>query len=143
MMKRIAGCLALACLLLVGMRASLAEAPVDYAGELKLDMTSDTLKQEVTVHAFIDGDTTHFDVPASIAASGVLTARYLGITTPETTNRVEEYGKAAARFTQERLSTAASILIESDDGRWNLDSTGERHLGRGEHVLAVGREDGD
>ena len=128
MMKRIACCLALACLLLVGMRASLAEAPVDYAGELKLDMTSDTLKQEVTVHAFIDGDTTHFDVPASIAASGVLKARYLAINTPETTNRVEEYGKAAARFTQERLSTAASILIESDDGRWNLDSTSERHL---------------
>ena len=41
MMKRIACCLALACLLLVGMRASLAEAPVDYAGELKLDMTSE------------------------------------------------------------------------------------------------------
>ena len=29
---------------------------VDYAGELKLDMTSNTLKQEVDVHIYIDGD---------------------------------------------------------------------------------------
>ena len=34
---------------------------IDYAGQLKLDMTSETKKQEVTVKLFVDGDTTHFD----------------------------------------------------------------------------------
>ena len=51
------------------------EAPdthVDFAGELKLDMNSDTLKQEVTVKSFIDGDTTHFYVPTSLMETGVV-----------------------------------------------------------------------
>ena len=100
----------------------------DPASQLKLDMTSDTAKQEVTVFAFVDGDTTHFNVPTSLVDSGVLKARYLAINTPETTNRVEEYGKAASRFTQERLSQAVSIIIESDDSSWNLDSTSTRYL---------------
>ena len=101
---------------------------VDYAGSLTLDMESSTLKQEVTVKQFIDGDTTHFFVPASVNRAGVLKARYLGINTPESTGKIEEFGKKASSFTKEKLSGATSIIIESEDGNWNADSTGDRYL---------------
>ena len=101
---------------------------VDYAGELKLDMASETVKQEVTVKNYVDGDTTHFHVPSSVAGNGLLKARYLAVNTPESTGKIEEWGKKASNFTKEKLSGAQSIMIESDNGVWNLDSTGERHL---------------
>lgn len=101
---------------------------VDYVSELKLDMNSETLKQEVTVKSFIDGDTTHFYVPKSVRDTGILKARYLAINTPESTGKIEEWGKAASNFTKEKLSNAVSIIIESDNNQWNLDSTGDRHL---------------
>ncbi len=40
---------------------------IDYAAQVKLDMNSETLKQEVTVVNHIDGDTTHFNVPKSMS----------------------------------------------------------------------------
>lgn len=102
--------------------------PVDYAGSVELDMNSETLKQTVTVRTYVDGDTTHFHVPASVMDNGVLKARYLGINTPESTGKIEEYGKKASAFTKEKLSSATSIIIESDNSTWNADSTGERYL---------------
>ena len=101
---------------------------VDYAASVKLDMSSDTLKQEVTVHTFIDGDTTHFNVPTSVMENGILKARYLAINTPESTGKIEPYGKTASNFTKEKLSAATSIIIESDTTAWNPDSTGARYL---------------
>lgn len=101
---------------------------VDYASAVKLDMKSDTAKQEVTVKLFVDGDTTHFNVPTSVDSSGLLKARYLAIDTPESTGKIEEYGKTASKFTREKLEKATSIVIESDDDKWNLDSTGGRYL---------------
>lgn len=101
---------------------------VDYAGDLKLKMSSETLKQEVTVKSFIDGDTTHFHVPSSVIEGGVLKARYLAINTPESTGKIEEWGKTAANFTKEKLSAATSIIVESDSDKWNVDSTGGRYL---------------
>ena len=61
---------------------------VDYASQLTLDMNSETIKQEVTVEAFIDGDTTHFKVPTSVVSRGVLKARYLAVNTPESTGKI-------------------------------------------------------
>ena len=101
---------------------------VDYAAELKLDMTSDTLKKEVTVKSYIDGDTTHFYFPGSQFAGGVMKARYLSVNTPESTGKIEEWGKAASNFTKETLKNATSIIVESDDSKWNADSTGDRYL---------------
>lgn len=101
---------------------------VDYAASIKLDMSSDTVKQEVTVKSFVDGDTTHFYVPESVSVGGVLKARYLAVNTPESTGKIEEWGKTAAGFTREKLENAAAILVESDDANWNLDSTGGRYL---------------
>ncbi len=100
----------------------------DFASEVKLNMNSETVKQEVTVHAFVDGDTTHFNVPESVSHSGILKGRYLALNTPESTGKIEEYGKKASQFTREKLENASSIIIESDDGHWNLDSTGGRVL---------------
>lgn len=101
---------------------------VDYASSVQLNMSSDSVKQEVTVKTFIDGDTTHFNVPETLLETGVLKARYISINTPESTGKVEEYGKTASEYTKEKLSTATSIIIESDDSKWNTDSTGERYL---------------
>ena len=101
---------------------------IDYAASIKLDMSSDTAKQEVTVKTYVDGDTTHFHVPANVNDTGVLKARYIAINTPESTGKIEEYGKRASNFTREKLSSAVSIIIESDESTWNLDSTGGRNL---------------
>ncbi len=123
----------IACLLLCLMLAgfALAETPAestDFAGQLRLNMASESIKTRAIVKTFVDGDTNHFLVPEDVAASGVLRARYLAVNTPETTGKVEEYGKKAAAFTKEKLMNAEDIILESDDGKWNLDSTGGRHL---------------
>ncbi len=102
---------------------------VDYAQSVKLDLNSkETLKIEAKVKLFIDGDTTHFYVDKSVVDTGVLKARYLSINTPESTGKIEEYGKAASNFTKETLSKATSIYLESDDTKLNADSTGDRYL---------------
>ena len=102
---------------------------VDFAASVVFDPTSsETAKQEVTVKNFVDGDTTHFYVPETISPNGVLKARYLGVNTPESTGQIQPWGKKASNFTKEKLSSATSIYIESEDGNWNLDSTGARHL---------------
>jgi endonuclease YncB( thermonuclease family) len=95
---------------------------------VKLDRNSGTLQIEATVKSFIDGDTTHFYVDTAVCPDGVLKARYLAINTPESTGKIEEWGKAASKFTRAKLEQATSIILESDNGKWNIDSTGERHL---------------
>ncbi|MBQ1232362.1 MAG: thermonuclease family protein [Clostridia bacterium] len=107
-----------------------APAPefVDFASQLKFNKNSGRLNVEVTVHAFIDGDTTHFNVPTSVEPTGILKARYLGINTPESTGIIEPWGKKASNYTKETLSKATSIIIESDNDKWNADSTGGRYL---------------
>ena len=101
---------------------------IDYVAQTKLQMESSTKKMEVTVKSYIDGDTTHFIVPADFSADGTLKARYMGVNTPESTGKIEEYGKKASTFTKEKLLNAVSIIVESDNDKWNVDSTGGRHL---------------
>ena len=115
-------------LILLSLSFVWADSARDFASEVKLNMRSDTLKQEVSVHGFVDGDTTHFNVPTSVVDTGILKARYLAINTPESTGKIEEWGKKASNFTREKLSGATSIIIESDNSTWNLDSTGGRYL---------------
>ncbi len=100
----------------------------DYVSLLKFDMTSETLKAEVTVKSYIDGDTTHFHIAESLLAGGVLKARYLAVNTPESTGKIEEWGKKASNFTKEKLKSADSIYVESDSKQWDIDSTGSRCL---------------
>ena len=107
----------------------LGNQAVDYAGSVVLDWASESAKCEVqSVKTFIDGDTTHFYVPTSVNSAGFVKARYLGIDTPESTGKIEKWGKAASKFTRSKLENATSIVIESDDANWNVDSTGDRFL---------------
>jgi endonuclease YncB( thermonuclease family) len=101
---------------------------VDYASQLKLDMDTSKVKMEVTVKNFVDGDTVHFYADAAGFPDGVLKGRFLAINTPESTGRIEPYGKAASRYTKEALKDAESIIVESDSDKWELDSTGGRYL---------------
>ena len=102
---------------------------VDYADQLKFEQGTSTIKQEVTVKTHIDGDTVHFDVGRSAEfPDGTLKARFLGVNTPESTGKIEEWGKAASAFTKEKLKGAKSIYIESDSSKWEADSTGSRYL---------------
>ena len=79
----------LLCLLAMPLLAS-GEAgdTVDYAASITLNMASETVKTEVTVKTFVDGDTTHFFVPETVMESGVLKARFLAINTPDTTGKI-------------------------------------------------------
>ena len=99
---------------------------VDYAASVKLDRGNGYKQEEVTVKQFIDGDTVHFH--SKEMPTGVLKARFLAVNTPESTGKIEEYGKTAAAFTKEKLSSADSIVIESDTKQWDADSTGGRYL---------------
>ncbi len=104
---------------------------VDYVSQVKLNMKSPTAKIEIPasqIKQHIDGDTTHFYVPATISDTGVLKARYLAVNTPESTGKIEEWGKKASKFTKEKLNSAVSVVIESDTATWNHDSTGDRYL---------------
>lgn len=107
---------------------------VDYVSQVKFD-PNDTSKvyAEVTVKNFIDGDTTHF-LPKGNPSSWVdtpdntLKARYNSVDTPESTGKVEAWGKKAAHYTRTALEGAQSIIVQSDSNEWKTDSTGERHL---------------
>ena len=101
---------------------------IDYVANTKLELTSESRKIEATVKSYIDGDTTHFYVQESADfPEGVVKARYLAIDTPESTGKLEEWGKTAAAFTKETLKNAVAIMLESDTDVWNKDNNG-RHL---------------
>jgi len=104
---------------------------VDYAASVKLDETSGRAQIQLDqsgIKQFVDGDTTHFWVPSTVMTGGILKARYLAVNTPESTGKIEEWGKKASNFTKEKLSSAVSIVIESDTATWDADSTGDRYL---------------
>lgn len=102
--------------------------PVDYAGSITLNMNSNTKKAEVDVKLYIDGDTVHFNINEKTFPSSLIKARFLAVNTPESTGKIEPYGKKASNFTKDKLLNAESIIVESDDHKWNADSTGDRYL---------------
>lgn len=101
---------------------------VDYVSQLKLNMDSNTKKAEVTVKQTVDGDTAHFYINEPSFDGTFIKARFIAINTPESTGKVEEYGKKASNFTKEIIKKAESIIIESDNDEWNADSTGDRYV---------------
>ncbi len=100
---------------------------IDYAGQAVLDLNSSSQKMEVTVKAFIDGDTTHFYADGW-GSDNVFKARYAAVNTPESTGDIEPWGKKASNYTKNALSNATSIIIESDTDEWKADSTGTRYM---------------
>ena len=103
---------------------------IDYASQVKFNPDSGRVWAHVEVHSYIDGDTTHFKTTDGtvIGTLDHIKARYLAINTPESTGVIEPWGKKASNYTKGQLMKATSIIIESNDNKWNLDSTGSRYL---------------
>lgn len=78
---------------------------------------------EVTVTAYVDGDTTHF---RDFNGTNI-SLRYLGIDTPESTALFEPWGKAASAYTKNALQNASKIVLTAEEPGM-ADSNG-RYLG--------------
>ena len=79
-------------------------------------------KEIVTLNKCVDGDTAWFNL-----SNEKIKARFLAIDTPESTNKIEPYGKEASEFTCNSLKNANKIEIEYDDNSDKFDKYG-RHL---------------
>lgn len=79
-------------------------------------------KEIVTLNKCVDGDTAWFNLNGD-----VIKARFLAIDSPESTNKIEEYGKEASNFTCDILIKAKKIEIEYDPNSDKLDKY-KRHL---------------
>lgn len=111
---------------------------IDYAKDgtvkLTLDYTNRTFAtdgvEKVSLKTTIDGDTAHF----TMADGNTLKSRFFGIDTPESTGKVQPYGKAASNYTKEKLTNAnknGTIVISSPStsyGKPEPDSTGTRYV---------------
>lgn len=82
---------------------------------------------QVTLSQTVDGDTAHFYDSVSKTR---FTARFLCINTPESTGRIEPWGKEASKFTASKLSEATTIVLEAEKvgSPAELDTTGKRYL---------------
>ncbi|WP_078553542.1 thermonuclease family protein [Bacillus alkalicellulosilyticus] len=66
-------------------------------------------KYTATLVSCIDGDTAKFKVNGKTHST-----RFLFIDTPESTKKVEKFGKEASEFTCKRLKKASKIVLETD-----------------------------
>lgn len=89
-----------------------------YTDELKMDFTYEGKEfiadgiGEVTLTRCTDGDTAQFK-----SGSNTFAVRFLGIDTPESTYRLDPWGKAASSYTCEKLTNAETIVLESEGER--------------------------
>jgi micrococcal nuclease len=72
---------------------------------------------EVTLDRCTDGDTAQFT-----NGSVYFSVRFLGIDTPESTYRIDPWGKAASTYTCDKLTNAETIVLEAQEER--TDSNG-------------------
>ena len=72
-------------------------------------------REIVTLSKCVDGDTAWFYLNEK-----EIKTRFLAIDTPESTNKIEAYGKEASNFTCDKLTNAKKIEIEYDE---NSDKT--------------------
>lgn len=81
----------------------------------------------VTLKSCTDGDTANF---AQEGYSETIKCRFLGINTPESTGKVEPWGKKASIFTKHALESATEIVLVNDVVIFGeRDSSGNRWLG--------------
>ena len=115
---------------------------VDYAatGDVKLsldyvgrDFYVDGIGQ-FSLKTAIDGDTAHFTPKVDSTGTGTMKARFYGIDTPESTGKVQEWGKPASKYTKKMLEEAdanGTIVVSSAQDSYGLpepDSTGSRYV---------------
>lgn len=79
-------------------------------------------KLEVTLDKCVDGDTAWFNLD-----NERIKTRFLAINTPESTNKIEAYGKEASNYTCNMLTNAKKIEIEYDNNSDKFDKY-DRHL---------------
>ena len=79
-------------------------------------------KINVTLNKCVDGDTAWFNLD-----NEVIKTRFLAIDTPESTNKIEEFGKEASNYTCDILTNANKIEIEYDENSNKKDNY-DRHL---------------
>ena len=77
---------------------------------------------EVDLVSCVDGDTAIFT-----EGSGTFSVRFLGINTPESTYKLEPWGKPASTFTCDKLTNATTIVLEYDASTTRTDGN-ERYL---------------
>jgi endonuclease YncB( thermonuclease family) len=89
---------------------------------------------QVYLKSPIDGDTAHFYTSKDKSSSQIVKSRFYGIDTPESTGKVEPYGKPASNFTKEKLKNAAekgTIVVSAPIKTYQepmTDTTGSRYL---------------
>lgn len=104
---------------------------IDYSTQVTLNQTdldtdfNVTGRGYVTVETHIDGDTVHF---YNNSKTELLKVRFIAVDTPESTGKIEPWGKPASQYTKERLAAAEKIVLESNTPTPTFDSTGERYL---------------
>jgi endonuclease YncB( thermonuclease family) len=90
---------------------------------------------QVTLRSPIDGDTAHFT--PLVKADGeedIIKSRFYGIDTPESTGKVQPWGKAASNFTKAKLEEAdknGTIVVSAPVTTYtapSFDSTGTRYV---------------
>ena len=103
---------------------------LDYSGK---DFYVDGIGQ-FSLWTAIDGDTAHFTPAVDSLHKGTMKARFYGIDTPESTGKVQEYGKDASDYTKAMLKEAdekGTIVVSSAQdgyGEPQPDSTGQRYV---------------
>ena len=86
---------------------------------------------QVKLSTAIDGDTAHF---TDSSTKELYKCRFAGIDTPESTGKIQPFGKAASNFTKEKLKKANEdgtivITIPGDEyEKPSFDSTGTRYV---------------
>ncbi|MBO4422477.1 MAG: thermonuclease family protein [Clostridia bacterium] len=103
----------------------------DYATMVRLNTSGiqsdfdQTGRGLVTIEQHIDGDTVHF---WNYSRTEIIKARFVAIDTPESTGKVEPWGKPASRYTKEKLKNCAEIVLESDDDSEVTKDSNGRYL---------------
>lgn len=114
-------------------KKSEAKLTLDYKGKT---FAKDGIEQ-VTLRTCIDGDTAHFNPTTPnemIGKEDYIKARFFGIDTPESTGKVEPYGRGASDYTKEKLKAAeknGTIVVSSPSLSYTTptpDSTGSRYV---------------
>ena len=103
---------------------------LDYNGK---DFYVDGIGQ-FSLKTAIDGDTAHFTPKVDAGNIGTMKARFYGIDTPESTGKVQEWGKPASKYTKKMLEEAdekGTIVVSSAQDSYGPpepDSTGSRYV---------------
>lgn len=89
-----------------------------YTDNLLMDFSYDGMEfiadgiGEVTLDKCTDGDTAQFT-----SGGTNFSVRFLGIDTPESTYRIDPWGKEASAYTCDKLENATTIVLEADGDR--------------------------